>query len=508
MKTPAKLWREMPIRGKMRLVYVILLLVVFLAAGLNIGIQLGEVQDIGASLADLSDCETLQNCMEQEKEAFQNYIRSGSEKNRERYEKACLSSREALDALPVSAAGIGAERFAKIRNIRNAYQNYETERNEIAVQDLDESGSVQQLYRVYDMQNYILSYISSLISLTVAAGSSNYLEKLPRMHAFTIVMWAVAALMGVVVVIITGFMTKHIVEPVTKLSDSAEQIASGDFSGKDVTVSNRDEIGMLVTAFNRMKHATQKSIQILEENQMLSEKVHRDELEKAQMEKQLEDARLDLLQSQIQPHFLFNTLNTIAGMAELEEAPTTAEMTKSLSNIFRYNLHTTQQFVSLTQELSVSKDYLYLQKIRFGSRLNFDFVIQDGLDTDRIFVPAFTLQPLVENAVIHGVTKKEEGGSVRLEVRGENDEVTIAVRDTGVGIPEEKLAAIQTALTREADGKGLGVGLGNVCRRIHSYYPEGGMKMESGPQGTEALIILKGNRKGEDSKDDQNSDRG
>ena len=161
-----------------------------------------------------------------------------------------------------------------------------------------------------------------------------------------------------------------------------------------------------------MKHATRKNIQTLEENQRLAEQLHREAMERAEMEKRLETTRMDLLQSQIKPHFLFNTLNSISGMAEIEDAEVTDSMIRSLSRLFRYNLHTSDQFVSLSQELEVARDYLYLQKMRFGDRVQYEVLPEPGSSEAQklgdINVPVFLLQPLVENAVLHGIAKKEQ----------------------------------------------------------------------------------------------------
>ena len=101
-------------------------------------------------------------------------------------------------------------------------------------------------------------------------------------------------------------------------------------------------------------------------------------------------------------------------MAELEDAEKTDSMIRSLSRLFRYNLHTTDQFVSLSQELEVNRDYLYLQKMRFGDRVQYEFIPEPGSreaeSLSDIQVPVFLLQPLVENAVIHGISRKEQGG--------------------------------------------------------------------------------------------------
>ena len=152
----------MPIRTKMHVVNVSLAAVVLLAASLNILVQNGETKDLGQGFSDLSACESVQTCLAAEKTAFQNYLRARSSQNRQGYERACAASQEALSLLPYDAHRISLERFARTRNLRNAYASYEKARDAVAVLDLDQNGSIRELYEVYDRQNALLSDTSSL----------------------------------------------------------------------------------------------------------------------------------------------------------------------------------------------------------------------------------------------------------------------------------------------------------------------------------------------------------
>ena len=127
-------------------------------------------------------------------------------------------------------------------------------------------------------------------------------------------------------------LNRDIVLPVLALVKASKKIASNDFHVEDVKVENKDEIGELARAFNKMKYATQEYILILEEKRKTLDLLHKEELERLEMEKQLEAVQLDLLKSQINPHFLFNTLNVIGGMANLESAETTEKMIMALSS--------------------------------------------------------------------------------------------------------------------------------------------------------------------------------
>ena len=196
--------------------------------------------------------------------------------------------------------------------------------------------------------------------------------------------------------------------------------------------------------------------------------------------------KLELLKSQINPHFLFNTLNVISGMARLEEAQTTEKMILALSSLFRYNLKTPEQFVLLAKELNVAADYMYLQQMRFGERIRYE--LDCKARQELVMVPAFTFQPLVENAIIHGIAPKEEGGSIRIVVMQKENRLRIAIGDDGIGMTEEELQQLKNRLKTADAGHG-GIGLGNVYRRITAMYPDGDFEICSKKDAGTVIVI-------------------
>lgn len=204
------------------------------------------------------------------------------------------------------------------------------------------------------------------------------------------------------------------------------------------------------------------------------DKLHEEEVRRLEMEKRLEAMKVEALKNQINPHFLFNTLNVIAGMAMLENAETTEKMIKSLSALFRYNLQNADSETALTQELKVVRDYMYIQQMRFGERV--DYEIDCRVDEKYVQVPTFTLQPLVENAIIHGVSPKEEGGKIYIRIRQAGERLIIMVCDTGVGMAPEFLEDLRKKLEEE-DYSYSNIGLGNIWHRLKLTYPDSKMKI-------------------------------
>ena len=160
----------------------------------------------------------------------------------------------------------------------------------------------------------------------------------------------------------------------------------------------------------------------------------------------MEDARLEVLKSQVNPHFLFNTLNMISCMAKIEEAKLTDKMIISLSNLFRYNLRTVEQEVFLEQELEVLDDYIYIQQLRFDNRIQYrkEILVDDSM----VKIPSFTLQPIVENAFVHGLSNVEQGGEVVLRAWMEDEQLMLTISDNGVGMSKEDAANIRRIKNR------------------------------------------------------------
>lgn len=200
---------------------------------------------------------------------------------------------------------------------------------------------------------------------------------------------------------------------------------------------------------------------------------------KADLEASLRASELKALQAQINPHFLFNTLNTIARLALLEGASKTQDVVYALSGLLRDNLRDIDVLRTLEEEVKSVEDYLMIQKMRFGDRIQSHIQLDPEIMT--ALIPALTLQPLIENAIIHGLEKKIEGGTIHVTGHCEDDIVTISVIDTGVGVSMERIRSIFRAEKQlKTHGETTGLGIINVHKRIQYYYGSTyGLQIES-----------------------------
>lgn len=469
-------WFSITLKQKLGLYTAMVILIMASSAVFNIKVMDFTVSGFDQILNDNSRCNDVQQAMEIEIKAFESYVRERTDGVREDYERSCRQTERSIRELPFEYEKIGEDRYARTWTIKNSYESYSHFRDQVLVMNEEDAGYIPCLYRVYGMQGYLKDYIRRLLQATVNEGNEAYQKRVPMFYNIPYLILSVSVLLTIVAIFLTRLLSDTLIRPVVKLAHNSRKIARSDFSGEDLIIPNRDEMGELVTAFNKMKHATEGYINTLKTNNEMAELLHRDEMERIEMEKQLESAKLELLKSQINPHFLFNTLNMIGCMANLEDASVTEKMIYSMSSLFRYNLKTSEQFVPLSRELMVVQDYVYIQKMRFGGRLQYDSDIR--VNADQVVIPSFTLQPVVENAVIHGISKKEQGGRVFVKIWRRDSRVVISVADTGVGMTEEQLELLKEGIQERHTSK-VGIGLGNIYKRIHILYEEGEMNVYS-----------------------------
>ena len=290
-----------------------------------------------------------------------------------------------------------------------------------------------------DSYNYLMSQILELNNLQLQRNAERYdsnQSKILISNTLSIVFFIVFSLM---IFFALYFTITSIMEPLVEISDVAHKVARRNF---DVPLFNRetnDEIGNICKAFDRMIISIREYIDTIWEKARTEAELKEKEIE---MQALYTDAQLRALQNQINPHFLFNTLNTGAQLAMMENADKTCYFIEQVADFFRYNIQQQSRTVSIDEELALVDNFVYIMKVRFGNRLSFEKVIPSGSFPQQI--PSMTLQPLVENCIKHGL--KNTKGKVRLEVLDEEKYIVISVSDNGEGMPEETRQAVFDAV--------------------------------------------------------------
>lgn len=271
-----------------------------------------------------------------------------------------------------------------------------------------------------------------------------------------------ATVLVLMVMLLEGnqLVSRKISKPIRELDASVKAHEAG---GKpDIYIGGSSEI-------RHLGHSVQKSYEQIEK---LMDEIIRQQNERRKSE-------LDALQSQINPHFLYNTLEVIRGRALVQNAQDIADMTEALATIFRYNINRPGDVATLQEEIDNVRNYMLIQNCRFGDRFRFETEIEDVEDGILTHVlPVLTLQPLVENAIYHGINERIGGGRIRLKAYLTQRDLLIIISDNGKGMDDVTLQEIHRKLVGASEGlpvekktgRGTGIALTNVNQRIKFYF--------------------------------------
>jgi len=315
-----------------------------------------------------------------------------------------------------------------------------------------------------DIQYYIYYQTQSIEQL------KNSLNE--QVATFIGVFAATGFVIVLVAVIATGYVVSSITKPVEALSGAARKIADGDFSTR-VEVATKDEIGTLAENVNEMSGRLEEMVHKIKED-----------------ERKMRHTELRLLQEQINPHFLYNTLDTIVWLVEGNSPDKAVNMVVSLSDFFRIVLSKGKEIITIREEEQHIRSYLEIQQVRYRDILEFDIRIPEELYRYKIL--KLTLQPIVENSLYHGIKVKRGKGSIQVTGCLKDDSIYFDITDTGVGMTEAELASIRSKLTRPCKETDAGFGLANVNERIRmNYGPEYGITIDSKQgEGTRVQIVI------------------
>ena len=257
----------------------------------------------------------------------------------------------------------------------------------------------------------------------------------------------------VFILIMSRKLSNRITEPITELCDMTERFAGGDFTVAYHTDSN-DEMHTLAESFNSM----------VREIKVLVEDIHREQ-------ENAKDAELRLLQEQINPHFLYNTLDAIVWMTEAGEKQKAIQIIQELSSFFRISLSKGQSEITIRNEKEHVKNYLEIQRYRYQDILDYEIDFDEDILEDHI--QKLTLQPIVENAIYHGIKNKRGGGLIKVSGRRDGSDIVFTVEDNGIGMDTEGLARLRKLISGEIVlDEQRGFGMANVEKRLEMLYGE------------------------------------
>lgn len=329
---------------------------------------------------------------------------------------------------------------------------------------------ISHFERSNEISEYIRLYKNNLLDSKLKSGSEKYQSINERMNYIIYLNLLIIIAAIIINLFIAVISTYRLTRPISKLSRSAEKIAEGDFDIELTQTHTGDETDILAGAFIKMVNSIRVYIDELKRQAEFEKRLKEQELSNLKIESLLKEAELKFLQSQINPHFLFNTLNAASQLAMIEGADNASEFIENIAQLFRYNLKSSEELVPLRDEIEYVKNYMQILKIRFGKRIEFiSDIDEDALD---VKIPRITIQPIVENAYIHGLQDFERPGEIRLNVKSEKDSIIIEIIDNGLGMDK---ASIDKILLQDSEEKIsekhiTGIGISNVLQRLEILF--------------------------------------
>lgn len=446
--------------------------------------SLDEVYAENISLNEISD--TLDNI----EQSLTGYLSTRSSTSMEDYYRYAQDYSNLIGKL---YSGISSNQLLLMeRDIKNMSENY-VDLSNYAV-DGKRGGNIEKYKGRYQEATKLYTYLKSMISELNNERFRRNAEiyqvesaNLRRLELINIVSIIIVCIMNIFMIIV---LTNSITKPLRRLSEAAGVVSEGNLNIEMVPIESEDEIGVVTKAFNQMLENIRLYIERLREN-MEKEREHKEK--ELLMESHLKDAQLKYLQAQINPHFLFNTLNAGAQLAMLEGADRTYTYVQRVADFFRYNIKKDQDEVTLAEEIALVDTYIYILNVRFAGDIHYTKEIDESLLDVKL--PGMTLQPIVENSVNYGIRNIDWEGSIKLHVYRQDNTVCISIKDNGVGIAKEKLEKILSGKYHADEGltDSNGVGLDNVINRLKLYFGEDDVVdiiSEGENKGTETIIYV------------------
>ena len=484
------------IRRRLVMVFALSSIVVFFANMFmyyNINKSIGTIDEVYRSNVSLNELlEDLTDVQDYEYE----YLNTKSSDSLENYYRSEQNYRNLIDEL--NGKIIDNDMILMQNNIKNMSETY----LEIVDKAVDaKRGRNIEKYKVnYDeatvIFEYISTYINSLNNEQFKSNSDNYELLILSLRYLEIISTTVLLVITTFNIGLIIIVTRSITGPLMNLTQAAYKVAGGNFEVDLVEVNSSDEVEIVTQAFNNMIVSIHQYIITTKESMELENKMMEKDL---MMTNHLKDAQLKYLQAQINPHFLFNTLNAGAQLAMMEGADKTCVFIENMADFFRFNMKSFDQDSTIQDEIKLVDCYVYILNVRFSDGIHFFKDIDENIVNVR--VPSMILQPVVENAINYGIRDIEYEGEIWLKVYQEEDYINITITDNGMGMDQSTIDKIMiqkiedpAALKERTISKDSnGIGLGNVINRLRLYYDQDGIfeiESEGRNRGTKVTIHI------------------
>ena len=486
------IWENLPISKKLFLEIAVTAVVLF-ASNLFIYAQINQMVErmnsvymSNVNLNELSDALTeIQNYMYK-------YLQVKDSESLTDYYRAEQEYRKLLDGLNLQVTDNPVPILEK--NIRNMSESYLVITDETVQakrgQNVEKyKSSYESALKLYQFINHDISVLNSRQFKNNSASYQTLQAALQYLEVISSIILVIVMIISLTVMIM---MTKDIVTPLTNLAHTAKLVGQGNFHVKVPFIRSGDELGIVTRTFNQMVDSLADYVNKIKES---AEKEQEMKEREFLMENHLKEAQLRYLQSQINPHFLFNSLNAGVQLAMMEDAEKTSVFMEKMADFFRYNVKKGSEDATIREEVETVENYIYILNVRFAGDIHYESQLEEeAMDYS---IPSMTLQPLVENAVTHGIRNIDWQGKISLSVKDDNDRIEICIKDNGKGIGEEKLKRILNGAGIREESGSTGIGINNVISRLELYYNKKELfKLVSNGENQGTSVILRIPKKG------------
>ncbi len=466
IKKAQKWFINLSIRSKLSLVFCITMTMIgiiniYMYSSIN-----GMLKTLDQVYASNVSLNSLMGSLDELHSSLYQYLSTKSSDALTQYYRSSQDYREQIE--PLNDIPTNNEQKLEEKNIRRLSNSY-LELAEGAV-DAKRGRDVEKYRSLYERATreyrYLNTFINNLNEARFRNNSENYgnlRTNLQYMQTFSLVILLTAVVANLVSLL---WLSNTITKPLTKLAKQAEQVGNGDFDLVFIDVKTEDEVGTLATAFRQMVDSLNRYIV---QTRLQMEKESRLKEEQLRMQSSLKEAQLIFLQSQINPHFLYNTLNAGAQLAMMEGAEKTCLFMENLADFFRYNVKRTGEVSTLEEEIQQVENYLRIINVRFSGEIQYEKHLSDSMQG--ITLPGVILQPIVENAINHGLHDIEGEKRIVLSYEDTEGMAVVSIADNGMGMTKEQIENI-TCPSDEEDLSLRPTGLRNVMERLRIYYHE------------------------------------
>ncbi|MBO0601371.1 histidine kinase [Sporosarcina sp. E16_3] len=425
-----------------------------------------------------------------------NYLLDPTEKHKQQIEKSIV----VIEAVQ--------QDVAELRNVENAFSvtNYihlidsliETTNRSIMFSEKQEmEGSTNEFNEANRISMYISEMTLTILDQELKTSNRFYRDIIKQSEELKRLGIWLLLLITVVLLLAIYWFSLSITRPIHQLTKAANELSQGRFNQR-IEVQSNDEIAFLAQTFDEMRININDLIVEIQQKAQLEHELQQSKL-------LLKESQFRSLQNQINPHFLFNTLNTLSKKAYLDGAEETSDLIVSVAGLLRYNLKRIDRSVTLFEEVVVLNQYMEIQKARFTDRLQFKSDIDKScLD---VKIPGLTLQPIIENAVIHAIEPEQNGGTIWFRIKKNGPWVIIEIEDSGQGMSREKMEQLLKGHIEPIEGHSTGIGFQNVVKRLHLFYGIEDLVTIDSREGRGTKVVIQIPSAREEGNDDEASYR-